>query len=157
MQVLGLDDQVDVRVGLVGVEDQGISVADPEFLSGECSGCGQHLIRWGRRRHREDDVVDQLGLACIRALVVGIAILAGGQFEMPAGEKCSLRVLAGDPLPVVGLDLELALPADVREMCDHGTGLRPAARDLDHHLRSPPHRPSDLLDLRRTELAPGRS
>lgn len=157
VHVLGLDDQVEVRVGLIRVQHHGISVPDPEFLAGEHPGGRQHLFRRGRRGHRQDDVVDQLRLARVFALIMRPPILPGGQFEVPAGKERPLRVLPGNRLPVVRLDLELPLPADVREMRRDGAGLRSATRDLHHDFRSPPHRPPDLLDLRWAEAGSGRS
>ena len=97
------------------------------------------------------------GLARAFAVIMRPPILAGGQFKMPAGEIGSLRVFPGNSLPLVRFDLELSLSADVREMRHHGADLGPAACDLDHQLRSPPHRPPDLLDLRGAEPISGRS
>lgn len=122
--VLGFHNKMDVRVGLIRVQRHRIAVADPELLSGECAGCGEHLLRWGRRRHRQHNFVDQLGFPRFSTLVTGTTVLTRGQLQVPSSQKRPLRICAGDSFTLVRLDLELSPPADVGEMRSDGAGIR---------------------------------
>jgi len=42
--------------------------------------------------------------------------------------------LAREPLALVCLNVDLAVPTDVSKMCGYGTGTPPAARDFHHDL-----------------------
>jgi hypothetical protein len=84
--VLGLDDQMDVRVFLIGVEDHGISmhreVGLSEIARGRENLLGQRGV--GRRLH---DVVGQLGFPRWRLTGCCAPILAGGQLQVSCVEK----------------------------------------------------------------------
>ena len=71
---------------------------------------------------------------------------------MPIRQECFLLIL-GDTVSGVGLDFELALPADVVEVGFDGTNLRSAAGHLQHDLGIAPNRARYLSDLRGTESA----
>jgi hypothetical protein len=62
-------------------------------------------------------------------------------------------MILGDTVSGVGLDFELALPADVVEVGFDSTYLCSAAGDLHHDLRNAPNRARNLIDLRATESA----
>ena len=139
------------------MKDHGIPVLRSEFLPREHAGGGQNLLRWRRRRHRKDDIVDEPRRASLRAAVPRSAVLPGGEIEVPLVQERFLRILAGDALALLRLDLELLSSADVREMRSHRASLSPAAGDLYHDFRGPPHGAPDLLDLCGAEPPSGRS
>ena len=56
---LGLDDQMHVRLLLMGVQDHRVAVLR-EFLAGELPRSGQNLVRGRGRRHGKHDVVNKL-------------------------------------------------------------------------------------------------
>ena len=76
------------------------------------------------------------------------SILARREFQVPTLQKILLAVL-GHPLTTVGVEVQLALTADVGEVGRDGTGRSPAAGDFHHDLGCPPYGAPDLLDLRR--------
>lgn len=88
-------------MNLLTVQRHGIAVPDAELLPGERTGCGKHLLRWGWRRHREHNFMDQLGFPGVSTLVTWTAILPSGQLEMPGRQKHPLRIGAGNPLTLV--------------------------------------------------------
>jgi hypothetical protein len=81
-----------------------------------------------------------------------LAILTCRQLEMPIRQERLLLIL-GDTISGVGLDFELALPADVVEVSVDGTHSRSAPGHLQHDLGNAPNRACNLSDLRWTESA----
>ena len=152
---LRLDDQVDVGVLLVRVERHGISVRRPELLPRENLRSREHLLRRCRRRHRKDDVVDQLHRPRENLRAPRPAVLTGNEIQMPALEQRLLTFL-GHALPVVGLDLDCAFLADVGEVRGDGADVLAATGHLDHDFRGAPHRATDQLDLSAAETTRSR-
>ena len=86
-------------------------------------------------------------------LTARLPIQAGGQLQMPAPEQIFLSFF-GHALPFVGLELEPAMLADVREVRGHCADSSPAARHLDHHFGRPAHHGApDVLDLGEREAS----
>jgi hypothetical protein len=52
-----LDDDMHVRMFLVGMKDHGITVLQSELFLRESSHCGEELFSRSARRHRKDEVV----------------------------------------------------------------------------------------------------
>lgn len=111
----GLHDQVDMRVRLVSVKHQGITVLERELLSGERTARFQHACCRRALWHRQDDVVDQLGRLAARSAAIRGPHLRRIKIQLPVFDQRPLRLPAPEVLAVIGLDLEL-LTTDVPEM-----------------------------------------
>jgi len=116
-----------VRVLLMRVECHGVSVLQSEFLTGKGLGSGQDLLGRCGRRHLKHDVVDQFYGTAGLLLTARRAVLTCRELQMPVLDQCFLRV-TGHALAFVGLDLEFAVVAYIRNVCPDGSdGLSPAS------------------------------
>jgi hypothetical protein len=148
--VLGLHDQMHVRVLLVGVQDHGVAMLR-EFLAGELPRGGQYHV-WGRRRrHGKHDIVNEFRRSSRGTAVHLPPVLAGAEFQVPIIEQPPLLIRASDALPLVGLDLQGSAATDVREVGRNRAPSRPSAGHFHHDLRRAPHGARDLVNLRGTE------
>ena len=102
--VLGLHDQMHVRVLLVGMQDHGVAMLR-EFLAGEFPRGGQNLVCGRRRRLGKNDVVHESRRPPRSIAVLLRAVLPGGEFQVPLIKQLLLPFPVSDELTLVGLDL----------------------------------------------------
>ena len=81
------------------------------------------------------------------------AVLAGSEFQVPLIEQLLVLFRASDKFALVGLDLQGASPADIREVSRHRTPPRSSAGHLHHDLRRTRDRARDVCNLLETESA----
>jgi hypothetical protein len=141
----GLHHEVHVRMLLMGVKSEHVSVVQREPLAGELLRGGQDLVGRRRRRHRKHDVVHQLDTRTGGAIKSG-PVLTGREIEMPVLEQI-LVLRLGYPLALVGLEFDLALVADVGKVIGDCADPTTAARHFDHNLGRTVDRAVDLRDL----------
>src|SRR3954470_18093471 len=68
--------------------------------------------------------------------------------EIPIIQQLSLNVVPCEPLPVIGLDLELTPTIQIPEVCTNRLQALAATRqDFDYDFRCPAHRPRDQRDF----------
>ena len=132
---------------LVGVECHGVAVFGPEFIACKHLGRGKQLVRWGRRRHRQHDVVHQFDGAARLAGVPGLAVLPGRELEVPAPHQF-LLVRLGYSLSVIRLDVDLSSLADVSEVSSDRTEGPGPAGHFNQDFRRSTHCAPYLFDLR---------
>src|SRR6185437_10407107 len=112
-----LDDQVHVRVLLISVQNHEVAMLEREFVACEVPAGGQEFCRRSTARHRQNDVVHQF-----RGLATGSTSVRGPQphgqdVEFPVLHDTTPCVPAFDSYALVGLQLQLAMPVDVLQMC----------------------------------------
>ena len=147
VDALGLDDQVHVGVSLMRVQCHGIPVLGPELLPREGLCRRQYRRRRRRCRHRQRDVVHQLDAGRRDAFTTRLPVLAARELQMPAPKEL-LLALPEHVLPIVRLEVEFPVLADVGKVCRDGADPPSPAGHLDHDFRRPAHdRALDLLDL----------
>jgi len=145
--VFGLDHQVNVRMGLVGVQHHRVAILQRKVLARELPSGDEHSLRRRALRHRQHDVVDGLGPRVRPSIVRLRAVLALREVEIPVGHERCAGALAEQFAALVGFDRQLAVPADVVEMRLGAGDIAGSAGDLHHHLGRPSDGASDLLDL----------
>ena len=114
--VVGTDDQVHVRMGLVGVQHHRVAVLERELLPREVAARRQQPFRRRPGGHRQDDVVHELGLPATAPLHRPPAVEPGIDLEIPVLDQLCRDILALKSLAIVRFDFELALSADVLKM-----------------------------------------
>src|SRR5579863_8020264 len=117
VDTLGLNDQVHVWVLLMRMECHGVAVLRPELLACEHLSRRKYLVRWGRRRHRQHDVVHQLDGAARLVGLLWLPVLPGRELQVPVFDQCILLRFRY-PLSLTRLQVELSLLADVRQVSD---------------------------------------
>ena len=124
-----------------------------EFLAGEFPRGGHDLVRGCRCRHGKHDVVNEFRRPPRRSSIFLTAVLAGGEFQVPLIEQLLVLFRVSDKFALVGLDLQGASPADIREVSRHRTPLRSSASHFHHDLRRTRDRARDVCNLLGTESA----
>jgi hypothetical protein len=112
-----LDDHMDMRMRLVGMECHGVAVLERQLLATRPLRREQNLVRRRSGRHRKHQFVNQLR----RPLTLHSAKsrLAFRQIEVPILDQVRGCLTVLKTLPVVGPQLDLPVPADVRQMLAH--------------------------------------
>jgi hypothetical protein len=134
-------------MALVGVQHHGVAVLQREVFAGELLRRGEHGRRRRGSRHRQHDVVHQLGSAVLLTGGQLRAVLTGAQREVPVVDQRRGRRAAEQRLAVVGQDRLAAVAVDVAEVRLRAAEVAGAAGYLHHDLRDAAHDAGDLGDL----------
>ena len=84
-----------------------------------------------------------------RRRVVGASFSVGtrSEIEVPVLHELAGGTLPRQPSAIVGFNVEIPVPSDVREVRLHGAGLAPATGYFDHDLRYAARGPRNVCQL----------
>src|SRR6266404_2894637 len=112
----GLDHNVNVGTGPIGVQGKNVAVLAGEFLSGEILDRRENPLGWCSRRHRENHFVDEpWWLLPASSGQVGLAAVLI-QVKVPILDKILSDARTAQPLPVIGFQIKLPSSSDITEM-----------------------------------------